>query len=227
MDDRELMRMHADALYTHDAAGRMLRVNEPGGAPAPRFFLGRTAHGSVLRVRHDVDEERVRALESLAAVEPAGDELLVPPYGAAPYQDVLAPVERTWAGPAFCWAGPAAPADAVRITAENADLLRPHLELWLVDVATARPMLAVLEDGRAVCLCASVRITGEAHEAGVETAPPFRGRGHAARAVSAWAAAVQALGRVPLYSTSWENTASRALAGKLGLRRFGADLHIA
>lgn len=33
--------------------------------------------------------------------------------------------------------------------------------------------------------------------------------------------------REPLYSTSWENAASRALAARLGLRRFGADLQIA
>ena len=29
--DRELMLMHIDALYAHDAQGRMLRINEPNG----------------------------------------------------------------------------------------------------------------------------------------------------------------------------------------------------
>jgi len=65
-----------------------------------------------------------------------------------------------------------------------------------------------------------------AHEAGVETAPPYRGRGHAAQVVAAWARAVLELGRVPLYSTSWQNEASRAVARKLSLIRFGDDLHI-
>jgi len=37
---------------------------------------------------------------------------------------------------------------------------------------------------------------------------------------------VRALERVPLYSTSWENQASRRLAARLGLVHFGADLHI-
>lgn len=112
-----------------------------------------------------------------------------------------------WAGPAYRFpeALPA-PSGTVRVTAQNADLLRPHLEAWAGRVAECPPMLAALEGGRAVAVCASVRITPAAHEAGVETAPGFQGRG--------------------LYSTAWENTASQALAQALGLRRYGTDLHI-
>ncbi len=224
------MRMHVDALFTHDARGRMLRVNEPGGKPAPRFFLGRTAHGNVWRFRHDLDEGLVRQLESLCRAEPPGDEFLPPPHGTGPYRELLdqaSPVEAAWAGPAFCFPPDAGTASgAVLVTEQFADLLRPHLQAWTGGVLTRQPMLAVLHDGQAVALCASVRVTAAAHEAGVETAPAFRRRGYAARAVRAWAAAVRELGRVPLYSTSWDNAASRAVAGRLGLRRFGADLHI-
>lgn len=219
--------MHADALYTHDPAGRMIAVNEPGGPRAPRFFIGRTAVGSVWRFRDDLDDETARALDALCRAEPA-DERLHPPHGAAAYEALLAPIETRWAGPAYHVPHPpAAFSGAVLITAENADLLRTHLPQWLGDVAHARPMLAAVADAAAVAVCCSVRITPRAHEAGVETAPDFRGRGHARRAVAAWAAAVHALGRIPLYSTSWENTASQALARSLGLRRFGADLHVA
>lgn len=63
-------------------------------------------------------------------------------------------------------------------------------------------------------------------EAGVETARPYRGRGYAARVVAAWAREVRDMGRVPLYSTSWKNEASRAVARKLALICFGNDLHI-
>lgn len=222
--------MHVEALFTHDPAGRIGRVNEAGGARAPRFFLGRTAQGSVWRFRDDVDDDLARELEALCRAEPAGDELLLPPYGAGPYQALLAarsPVQQVAGGPAYhVPRPPAAPSGVVAITGANAELLQPHLEEWFGDVARYQPMLAVLADSRAVSLCASVRTTPEADEAGVETAPAFRGRGHAARAVAAWAAAIHHAGRIPLYSTSWENTASRALARSMGLRRFGADLQI-
>jgi RimJ/RimL family protein N-acetyltransferase len=65
-----------------------------------------------------------------------------------------------------------------------------------------------------------------AHEAGVETVPTFRGRGFAAQVVAAWVGAVREMGFVPLYSTSWENEASRSVARKLSLIQFGSDLHI-
>ena len=228
--DRELIRLHVAALFTHDAEGRLLRVNTPEGKPAARFFLGRTAQGSEWRFRRDLDAEVVRALAAMVRAEPAGDEFLQPPHGATAYRDLLArsaPVERVWTGPAYRFPDAlATPSGVVRVTARNADLLRPHLEEWAGRVAECPPMLAAVEGGRAVAVCASVRITPAAHEAGVETAPEFRGRGHGARVVAAWAAAVRGMGRIPMYSTAWENTASQALARALGLRRYGTDLHI-
>ena len=89
-----------------------------------------------------------------------------------------------------------------------------------------QPFLAIVEAGRAVSVCRSVRITGEAHEAGVETLPEFRGKGYAKDTVAAWARSVQSMGAMPLYSTSWENTASQAVVKKLHLVQYGADFHI-
>jgi hypothetical protein len=37
---------------------------------------------------------------------------------------------------------------------------------------------------------------------------------------------VHALGATPLYSTSWDNLASRGLAARLGLAQFGVDFHL-
>lgn len=112
------------------------------------------------------------------------------------------------------------------MTADNATVLAPNLEDWLGDVALGVPMVIALQDGKAVSICGSVRVTPVAHEAGVETHRDFRGRGHGALAVNAWARMVREMDRLPLYSTSWENQASRALAKRLGLIQFGADLHI-
>lgn len=228
--EHELMRLHVEALFSHDSSGRMRTVNEPGGAVAPRFFLGRTAKGNVWRFRHDVDGDLVQAMEALCAEEPVGEQTARPPHDANAYVRLLAqyaPVQSLWAGPAFRFPGEVpAEAETVLVTDKNADVLCPHFEDWLGDIPHRQPFLALLRDGLAVSMCCSVRITPEAHEAGVETFPDFYGRGYAAQVVASWARAVCQLGRIPLYSTSWQNTASQVVAEKLGLVRFGADLHI-
>ena len=222
--------MHIDALYTHDAAGDLLCVNEAagGGALAPRFYLGATADGCVHRFRRDVTD-RLRAELAAASSDGALTDLLVPP-SAARYESIVgryAPVNKTWAGPAFTFPARLTQAhDATFIDASTAPLLESVLPAWIPDVSTCQPMVVFVVDGKAVSICASVRITDEAHEAGVDTAPSYRGLGYAVRAATAWANAVRDLGRVPLYSTSWTNTASRSVARKLSLIHFGNDLHI-
>jgi RimJ/RimL family protein N-acetyltransferase len=227
MGGRELMRVQIETLFTHDARGRLVRVNEPNGKSAPRFFLGTTPEGNEWRVRHDVDDAIAFELESLCGAEPVRD---VAPVDSTRYEELLArvaPTENIWAGPAFWFerALPDAP-PAVPITDDNRDLLRPHLEEWLGDVGYREAMFAVVVDGHAVSIAASVRTSRRADEVGVETAPAFRGNGYARQVVIAWAHAIRGVRRIPLYSTSWQNLASQALARSLGLSLYGADLSI-
>jgi hypothetical protein len=220
MNDRELMRAHIEALFTLDRNGRMLRINDPRGNRAPRFFLGRTAVGNEWRFRDDIDETLRTELESLCIADITS---------AASYEEVLrrfAPVQGTEAGPAYRFPDDLPSSSAVRVTEENRDVLRPHLEGWLGDVRPENIMCASLVDGLAVSVCCSVRVTSVAHEAGVETVPEFRGQGHALQVVSAWARAMRGAGRTPLYSTSWQNVASQAVARALRLTMYGSDLHI-
>ena len=104
--------------------------------------------------------------------------------------------------------------------------LRETFPDWRADVPLSQPFIVVVDSGRAVALCCSVRITSAAHEAGVETLPESRRSGFAARAVAAWARAVSALGALPLYSTSTDNVASQGVARRLGMHRFGFDFHV-
>jgi predicted GNAT family acetyltransferase len=104
--------------------------------------------------------------------------------------------------------------------------LQNGLPEWIPDVPYQQPFVAVIVDGQAVAVCASVRITDAAHEAGVETLAAHRRKGYAVAVVSAWASAVEKMGALPLYSTSVENVASQSVAARLGLSQYGADFHI-
>jgi hypothetical protein len=54
----------------------------------------------------------------------------------------------------------------------------------------------------------------------------YRGHGHAATVVTAWAHAVTARGALPMYSTSSDNVASQRVAAKCGFTAYGSDYHI-
>jgi RimJ/RimL family protein N-acetyltransferase len=224
IDDFELMRLHVEALFTSDDRERLLKVNDLKQSFPPRLFLGRTSDGNLGRFRHDVPGPIMEALRSL------GESLGVQDNDARPLVAILERhelVTKISSGPAYFF--PAIPGrleDVHAVTADNIELLTPYFEDWREDVLAGAPLFAVLIDGKAVSLCGSVRLSAGAHEAGVETHPSFRGRGLAARAVASWAQAMNATGVVPLYSTSWENRSSQALARKLGLVQYGVDLEI-
>ena len=121
---------------------------------------------------------------------------------------------------------PAPEHEVVPVTTANDDLVRPVFPVLADDVHWRQPCLAIIADGRLASLCYSSRNTPVAAEAGVDTLEEFRGRGYAPAVVAAWARAVRAEGRIPLYSTSWDNLASRSVARKLGLVLYGADFSI-
>ncbi len=226
----ELMRLHIDALYTHDVRGRLVHVNEPGDTPAPRAFLGRTTQGHVLRVT----KRRCRCARcQTGGVDRAGTAkrpLAQRPHCGDAIEALLsrdAPIQRVWTGPAYCVdaSALAEPVHTVRVT--------PHERRCCGRFRTGATKCAFAsrswwrwKPARAVALCCSVRITPAAHAAGVETLPDSRGRGYAARVVTAWAREVAILGAVPLYSTSSDNVASQGVARRLGMHRIGIDYHV-
>lgn len=231
-DDFEDLERHVHALYTHDPRGRIVTINEPNGRkPAPHLYLGRSKAGNLWRLRADLPEALVEALSGLCATEPVlGIDRRVPLH-AEEYLTRLGahvPVRQSWNGPAYRFTlDPGPVSDVVDVTPENAShVLRGGFEAWLPDVADWQPFVAALDAGRAVSVCQSVRITPQAHEAGVETLAEYRGKGFARRAVVAWARRVLDRGAAALYSTSWENVASRSLARSLGLDMYAVDFHV-
>jgi RimJ/RimL family protein N-acetyltransferase len=232
----DLMPIHVSALYHHDERNRLLAVNEPGhprpddSAP-PRLYIGRTREGLSWRFRHDLPEWLIAELEMMLAAEPVEVDLSQPPRCLPALQATLArdaPLAGTWSGPAWHFPDeiPASEHEVVRVTTADDDLVRPVFPLLADDLPWCQPCLAIIADGRLASLCFSSRNTPIAAEAGVNTLEEFRGRGYAPAVVGAWGQAVRAEGRIPLYSTSWDNLASRSVAHKLGLVLYGADLSI-
>lgn len=245
-NDLELMDLRFRRLYTHNATGRILRSNEPNSRPAPRFHLARTRLGNLWRMRHDLDSETIRDLSRLAGREgpvPAswvGDEP-ERPERLEPLRIVLrrsAEVTNEWCGPAYRFPAERLAAfaeqdsEVVCVSPNDEHLLERHFAGWISELAPRQPCFAILVDGQAVSICCSARphdTVGSdpaAAAASLETAEPYRGRGYAARVVAAWAADLNRIGVIPLYSTSWTNRGSRAVAAKLGLVAYGEDLHL-
>ena len=227
-----LMDLHLEALFVHDERGRMVRVNVAENIEPPCFFLGRTPAGVVVRFSAGLPNETVERLSELSTTEPC-DLAIKDPVHMDEYLKILeehSPIKGVWHEQAFVFPedpGTSADSEVELITVEATDLLLGGFEEWLGDVAEAQPFTAVVEDGHAVSLCASVRITPRAHECGIETIPDRRGHGLAARAASAWAVQVSKLGLTPLYSTYWDNAASQRVAAKLRCYRFGSDFYVA
>ena len=232
--DWDLMQIQVSALYRHDDRQRLLAVNEPGDPrpddpPPPRLFLGRTWEGHLWRFRHDLPESSIVELDAVLRTEPVATDLSQLPRCLPALQATLArdsPLAGMWSGPAWRFPDeiPASEHIVINVTPENEDLVRPVL--LDDDLPWRLPCLALVVDGRLASLCFSSRNTPIAAEAGVDTLEEFRGRGYAQAVVAAWARAVRAEGRIPLYSTSWDNLASRSVARKLGLVLYGADFSI-
>lgn len=184
----------------------------------------RTKTSVLARTRCDMADDLSSAFRRVVGQEPPA--LTEIPALADVYLAMLGS-EAVWAGPAFVFPGlPPVKAAVVEIGAHNADFLHGALAAWRADVGRRGPFVAIVEKGRVVSLCASVRTTRFVHCAGVETVPDRRGRGLAGQVVAAWAARVRARGAVPFYSTSWDNLASRAVARRLGLSLAGVDFHV-
>ena len=230
-DVLELARMHVESAYELGADGRILRVREPEpNRPPPRFGLVRTRQGHIPLVRHDIPAAIASLLLGLAEREPPLDDPLAAPSHLDAYLEALseyAPVERTDAGPAFVLRAPkTVPRGVTRISMENASLLERYFAWAIRYLDVYSPICAVVEDVFAVAVCFSAREPSPGAEAGVFTAEEYRRRGYAQRAVAAWARGVLEAGRVPLYSTSWRNTASRRIAERLGGELYAVDFSL-
>jgi hypothetical protein len=231
-DDLALIRLQTATLYRLDEQGRMLCVNEPDEPRAPRLFMGRTLAGNIWSFRHDLPADLVDALEQLCRAEPVVADHQALPAGYDALRAVLAahaPVAEEYRGPCYRFPEQLPPPDprARQVTADDRELLLPHFPYLARAVPEIGPVAVSLEAGRVAAVCFCSRLGERACEAGLETLPEHRRRGHGAAAAALWATLVRATGRTALYSTSWDNLASQGVARRLGLIRYGEDFSLA
>lgn len=225
-----LIEIQLEVLLARDARGNLTVTRDPAPRPAPRLFLGRSGDGNVWATRGDLDPATRAELHRLCATEPW---LLTPSSerSAACRErvcELLAPWESEYRGPAYVLPERLPHDDRAReVTVEERPAWFDAFP-WLAEHFDAlAPVVIAFEAGHATAVCHSPRgCTASAAEAGVETLEPFRGRGLATAAVACWARAVQRGGRHALYSTSWENLASQAVARRLSARLHGEDWHV-
>jgi hypothetical protein len=221
-------------MFVLDGRGRIGTSPEPNVPPAPLFALIRGVSSCAWAVRADVPEDVVTELDRLARQErpmqrPIGDPQDAPSNADA-YLSLLG--GQIVSGPAFTFPDRIAQSiDVARDAAcdvalvDKLDMLERNFRGWIAaEIPWRAPIVAVMYRGYpvSVCFCAT-RASENTVEAGLETAPAFRGRGFAPRVTAVWAVAIRASGRIPLYSTSWTNDASRAVARKLGLKQYAID----
>jgi hypothetical protein len=212
-------------MFVLDGRGRIGTPPEPNVPPAPLFALIRGGSSCASAVRADLPESVVAEVERLARQEHPIENLRDPhaaPLNADAYLALLG--GQINSGPAFTFPDRIAHSTDLTLI-DRLEPLERHFRGWVeAEIPWRAPIVAVMDSGYpvSVCFCAT-RASENTVEAGLETAAAFRGRGFAPRVTAAWASAIRASGRIPLYSTAWTNSASRAVARKLGLIQYAVD----
>ena len=123
-DDRELLELHADALYLTDARGRMTITKEPDGVRAPRVFLARGRAHVVWRLGATVDDHLAADLAPLLDDEPPAstlDEHRAPRHEETYRRLLGAASEEAWSGPAWWLPQQHSGVDAVLLGPDDLD----------------------------------------------------------------------------------------------------------
>ncbi len=207
--------LHLRTLFLLDRDGRIRGTREPDPDPGPFFALIRGRTSCAWAVRADLQQDITEKLTGLAREEPPVAQFRDAPVHAERYMALAG--GEVYSGPAFAFPETVEQPDATVIV-DDVRLLARHFSGWTdAEIPGRSPVVAVVEDGDVVSVCFCARRSDAAAEAGLETAEAFRGRGLGPQVAAGWALAVRASGRVPLYSASWANGASLAVARKLGL----------
>ncbi|MCJ8013243.1 GNAT family N-acetyltransferase [Paenibacillus sp. KQZ6P-2] len=217
------MKIQVETLYVLDDRERIAAINEPLDMQPPAVFIGKTKEGLVIRFRRDLPQKLIE--EILSCTEASLDVVQL-----CRVIESYKKVTDIWMGPAyvFRWddVPPVAEPNILLIGESNRHLLKKNFSILHEELSEHLPAAGYVADGEVVSICCSARISGRAAEASLKTVEAFRGQGLAPLVVQSWCRQVSRQGLIPLYSTSWDNLSSQAVARKLGLHQYGMDLSI-
>lgn len=223
LTDLELMERHVKVLFKHDLENRITLVNEPPFEQAPLISMGVTKYGNVVRYSNTLKEDLIEKLNKVintnASINLA--EIINKLSMAHQFNDFSI-------GPAYVFPDVCdrIHTKTIQVTHENKELLKPYFPYTFEDFEYKQPCFVIVENNIPVSICCSARKTEQADEASLFTHEEYRGRGYGLEVTTAWAKEVQKQGRLALYSTSWDNFASQAVAKKLKLYQYGTDIQM-
>ncbi|WP_256941190.1 GNAT family N-acetyltransferase [Bacillus sp. EAC] len=222
MTELELIKLHATVLFMNDDMGRITFINEQPFDVAPKFYLGCTKRGNIVKYSNSLGEEFINKIERVFNTEQS-----IP---IAEIINILSkdqPITNIWFGPAYVFPDVKdRKSKAIKITNENKEFLLPHFPYTFKELEEKSPCYAIIENNQAVSICCSARQTEKAAEASLYTLEDFRGKEYGIEVTNAWAIEIQNQNRIALYSTSFDNFSSQSIAKKLKLIQFGTDIHI-
>ncbi|GAB1156023.1 hypothetical protein YWY31_20480 [Paenibacillus illinoisensis] len=217
----DLMKIQAQTLYTMNPQLRLTGINEPEGGHAPALFIGMTSMGYLAYYNEHLPPNLLDQLATEAKLPLDIPKLL----GTI---EAYKPVKHLWMGPAFVfrekwdkWHS-----RVQLIERHHTFLLEEHFPDLIGRSHAKAPVVAYVIGDSAVAVCCSARTSELGAEASLHTVPAYRGHGYGVETVKCWQYHVHESGRIPLYSTSWDNLSSQQVARKLGLYQYGMDFSI-
>ena len=215
----------------------MVYESSPDRPRGKRFSFTGCLEGNLGVIRDDVAETVAEELQGLLADEPPLFAPDATPRHRQRYVDLLggdAGLGRLWVFP-----GPLDRDDSVDLVWSRSDeaerlLFRfdEAMPASLAQIGFRRPddlwepWCVALVDGAIASIAETVRTGLRGAEVGVDTDPMFRGRGLGAAATAGWSVHPQLADRALFYSTGRENTSSRRVTERLGLRFLGSTFAV-
>jgi hypothetical protein len=240
---KDLLRLHIEALFTFDICSKMVSINEPWdkSKPAPSLYIGKTVDGEIIcrfgsKIQPAAINELEYYLKKEAENKKAGSKFL------EKYKEILKSVNHAEEIAYYfdcdnlyfssntsesCREEKTVDMVCEKITESNIEeYVLADFEWLREEIKYSQPCYGIISGGKVLSICRSVRITNEAHEAGIETSKEYRGKGFAKKVLVLWAIDVKNSGCVPLYSTSKGNASSQGLAEKTSLKKIGTGTSI-